>query len=163
MSKTGHLDKSIDLNEIAYNTKNFTGAEIESVVKTSVSYALSRDLDPGNLSSVKKINPIITKSDFEKSLREIRPQFGTRSLLIDNICSSDFELYSKQYEHTYLSIKDKMKALKPGNKLSICISGPNYIGKTKMTAHLAKESDYSCVKFINAESLINSFALIFSL
>ncbi len=158
MKLTGHMDNTVNLNDIASNTKNFTGAEIESVVKTSVSYALSRELDPANLSQAKNINPIVTKSDFERSLREIKPQFGTRSALIDIICSTPLELYSTQYEETYHDIKDKINALKPGNKLSICISGSNYIGKTKMVAHLAKESDYSCVKFINAESLINSFA-----
>ncbi len=158
MKSTGHMDDTINLNEIASNTKNFTGAEIESVVKTSVSYALSRELDPTNLSLAKNANPIVTKSDFERSLREIKPQFGTKSPLLDIICSTPLELYSEQYEQTYYDVRDKMRVLKPGNKLSFCISGTNYIGKTKMVAHLATESDYSCVKFINAELLINSYA-----
>ncbi len=158
MNSTGHMDSSINLDEIAVNTKNFTGAEIESVVKTSVSYALSRELDPANLSQAKNINPIVTKSDFERSLREIKPQFGTRSALIDIICSTELQMYSDEYKETYADIADKMKALKSGNRLSLLLSGPNYIGKTKMVAHLAKESDYNCVKFINAESLINSYA-----
>ncbi len=158
MSSTGHMDSSINLDDIAANTKNFTGAEIESVVKTSVSYALSRELDPANLSQAKNINPIVTKSDFERSLREIKPQFGTRSALIDIICSTELQMYSDEYKETYADIADKMKALKSGNRLSLLLSGPNYIGKTKMVAHLAKESDYNCVKFINAESLSNSYA-----
>ena len=158
MNATGHMEATVDLNEIASNTKNFTGAEIESVVKTSVSYALSRELDPTNLSQAKNINPIVTKSDFERSLREIKPQFGTRSTLIDIICATPLELYSKEYSQTYLDIGKKMQALKTGNKLSLLVSGPNYIGKTKLVAHLAKESDFNCVKFINAESLVNSFA-----
>ena len=110
------------------------------------------------MSLAKNINPIITKSDFERSLREIKPQFGTRSTLIDIICSSPLELYSYEYSQTYSDFKDKMSKLKTGNKLSLLVSGPNYIGKTKMVAHLAKESDFNCVKFINAESLINSYA-----
>ncbi len=158
MSSTGHMDSSINLDDIAANTKNFTGAEIESVVKTSVSYALSRELDPANLSQAKNINPIVTKSDFERSLREIKPQFGTRSALIDIICSTELQMYSDEYKETYADIAEKMKALKSGNRLSLLLSGPNYIGKTKMVAHLAKESDYNCVKFINAESLSNSYA-----
>lgn len=158
MKSTGHMEPTINLDEIATNTKNFTGAEIESVVKTSVSYALSRELDPTNLSQAKNINPIVTKSDFERSLREIKPQFGTRSTLIDIICATQLDLYSEEYSRTYLDIDKKMRALKTGNKLSLLVSGPNYIGKTKMVAHLAKESDFNCVKFINAESLINSYA-----
>ena len=158
MKSTGHMESTINLDEIASNTKNFTGAEIEAVVKTSVSYALSRELDPTNLSLSKNINPIVTKSDFERSLREIKPQFGTRSTLIDIICSTELKLYSDEYKQIYTDIEEKIQALKTGNKLSLLVSGPNYIGKTKMIAHLAKESDFNCVKFINAESLINSFA-----
>jgi vesicle-fusing ATPase len=158
MKSTGHMESTINLDEIAANTKNFTGAEIESVVKTSVSYALSRELDPTNLAQAKNINPIVTKSDFERSLREIKPQFGTRSTLIDIICSTELEFYSDEYKETYADISNKMQALKSGNRLSLLLSGPNYIGKTKMVAHLAKDSDYNCVKFINAESLSNSYA-----
>ncbi len=155
MNSKGYLDPTVDLKTIATITKNFTGAELESVVKNCVSYSLSRDLDPSNLAGVKNIKPVITQEDFLKSAKEIKPQFGTKSSLVDIICSSPFELYSDEYKDIYFNIKDKMANLKSGNKLSFCICGPNYVGKTKMACHLAKESEYNCIKFVNSETLCN--------
>ncbi len=158
MGSKGYLDSSVDLKSIASLTKNFTGAELESVVKNCVSYALSRDLDPSNLSNTKNIKPIITQDDFLKSTKEIKPQFGTKSSLVDIICSTPFELYSEEYNNIYSDIKNKITQLKSGTRLSFCISGPNYVGKTKLACHLAKESDYNCIKFINSETLCNYFS-----
>jgi vesicle-fusing ATPase len=150
------MAEDVDINILATKCKNFTGAELESIVKTSVSYALAREMDPSNLSNIKNIQPIVTKSDFEKSIDEIKPQFGSVSTIIDMICSIPFSLYSEIYEDTYNDILYKISHLKNGNKQSFLLVGPHYCGKTVMAAQLAKQSNYNCIKFINAESLMNN-------
>ena len=155
MNTTGYLDSSVDIGHVASITKNFTGAELESVVKNSVSFALSRDLDPSNLSSVKNIKPVINHDDFIRAVKEIKPQFGSKSSVVDIICSSTFDLYSEDYSDAFNEITTKLIKLKPGSKISFGIIGPNYIGKTKLACHLAKNSDYNCIRFINSETLCN--------
>ncbi len=166
MRGKGYME-DVDLGEIAQKCKNFTGAELESVVKTSVSYALARELERTGFGSEKKeeenvknhsnkINPVVTVADFEKSLSEIKPQFGSKSEIIETICSKPFEKYSVDYANTFCEIEQNIKVLKEGNKMSVLITGPNHIGKTTMAAQLANQSGYHCVKFINAESLLNS-------
>jgi len=39
------LAKNVDLGEIARMAKNYTGAEIEAVVKNASSYAMTKDND----------------------------------------------------------------------------------------------------------------------
>jgi vesicle-fusing ATPase len=155
MNKAGYLDSDVNLENIASITKNFTGAELESVVKNAVSYCISKELDPSNLSSVKDINPIITQNELVKSATEIKPQFGTVAKEIEIVTSVPFELYSVEYNKVYTDILEKISNLSRGNLLSILIQGDSYIGKTTMVCQIAKNSGSNCIKFVNSENLIN--------
>jgi SpoVK/Ycf46/Vps4 family AAA+-type ATPase len=154
MAKAGYLN-GVDLHEIANITQNFTGAELESVVKNAVSYCISKDIDPNNLSLIKDINPRITQNEIIRSVKEIKPQFGTISTEIDIITNYDFDIYSSNYNKTYLNILDKIKNLKKGNLITFMIQGDSYIGKTTLACHIAKKSELSCIKFVNSEKLLN--------
>ena len=49
MSQNSFLDKSVDLAALAGMTKNFSGAEIEGLVASAVSFALNKHLDIADL------------------------------------------------------------------------------------------------------------------
>lgn len=155
MNKSGYLDSNVNLEEIAVMTRNFTGAELESVVKNAVSYSISKELDPSNLSSAKDINPIVSQIELIKSAKEIKPQFGSVSKEIEIITSNVFELYSNEYTQKYNDIMDKIKNLTKGNLLSILIQGDAYVGKTTMACQIAKNCGLNCIKFISSESLMD--------
>ena len=48
MVEAGYLDAGVDLPELAASTKNFSGAEIEGLVKAASSYALARTTGGGD-------------------------------------------------------------------------------------------------------------------
>ena len=50
MSTNSFLDRGVDLVQLASSTKNFSGAEIEGLVKDAVSHALNRNIDFSDLS-----------------------------------------------------------------------------------------------------------------
>lgn len=50
MLTNSFLAHDVDLLELAARTKNFSGAEIEGVVKSAVSFALNRQVDVSDLS-----------------------------------------------------------------------------------------------------------------
>lgn len=155
MNQTGYLSKCVNLEEIAEITTNFTGAELESVVKNAVSYSIAKELDPSNLSSAKDINPIITQIELVKSANEIKPQFGSVSKEIKIITLNEFELYSNEYIKVYDDALMKIKNLLKGNLLSILIQGDTYVGKTTIACQIAKNCEFNCVKYISSETLIN--------
>lgn len=155
MNKAGYLGLDVNLSDIAAITKNFTGAELESVVKNAVSYCISKEIEPSNLSSIKDIKPLITQNELIKSALEIRPQFGSIAKEIDIITKSPFEIYSIEYEKTYKDILEKISNLLKGNLLSILIQGDTYVGKTTLACQIAKNCGYNCVKFISSETLMN--------
>eukprot|EP00951_Prasinocladus_malaysianus_P001648 scaffold11546_cov49-Prasinocladus_malaysianus.AAC.1 len=50
MSENSFLGADVDIMELAERTKNFSGAEIEGLVKSAVSFALHRQVDVADLS-----------------------------------------------------------------------------------------------------------------
>ena len=154
MASNGYLDSNVHLDELVPLTNNFTGAEIEAVVKNAVSFSLSREVDPSNLELATKIKPIVSQSDLLRSVSEINPQFGSRSNLLDIITAKPLEMYSSEFSDVYTDISTKLNGLRSGNKVSFLIYGNNGIGKTKLASHLSKGSGYNCVKFINSETLV---------
>ncbi len=156
MKNAGYLNDNVDLTELAKLTKNFTGAEIESVIKNAVSYSISKELDPNNLSNAKNINPVISQTEFIKSINEIKPQFGSVSKDIEILTSMPFELYSNVYEKIYEESLNYINSLKTGNLLSILIQGDLYIGKTTLACQIAKKSGFNSIKFVNSQVLLNS-------
>lgn len=61
----------------AARTKNYSGAELEGVVKSAVSYALNRQLSLEDLTKpVEEENIKITMDDFLNALHEVIPAFG---------------------------------------------------------------------------------------
>jgi vesicle-fusing ATPase len=154
MNQNGFLDQKINLKEIAEITKNFTGAEIESVIKNAVSYSISKNLLQDNFIK-DNINPKISQIELIKSVNEIKPQFGSISKEIEIITSLPFELYSNEYSQIYSNILYKINNISKGNILSILLQGDSYVGKTTLACQIAKNSGYNCIKYINSETLIN--------
>lgn len=157
MLKNGYTS-NINLDEIAKLSINFTGAEIESIIKNAVSYSISRDLDVSNLANAKNIKPQITQEDLIRSFKEIKPLFGSLSNEIGIITSKEFELYSDNYKYIYDNIIDNIKQNKKGKIVSYLIHGDYFVGKTTLACNIMKNSNIGCIKFINSEKLINSYS-----
>ena len=79
MVENGAIDESVDVTYLAKKTHNFTGAEINGLIKSAASYALSRTIDINDTDHKICVNdstPFVTSDDFEKAFGDIKPQFG---------------------------------------------------------------------------------------
>ncbi len=78
MRKAGRLQRdAVDaLPELAGRTKNFSGAEIEGLVKSATSYAFARQVHVDNIKKVDAESLKVTRVDFERALDEVKPAFG---------------------------------------------------------------------------------------
>lgn len=86
-------------------TKNYTGAEIESVIKAAVSHAILRSTNILNFSEELKIdekNLRLQLQDFIKAVDEIKPQFGTDD--------EKFEGYLKENPIDYGEVFERINA-----------------------------------------------------
>ncbi|KAG5546235.1 hypothetical protein RHGRI_018423 [Rhododendron griersonianum] len=77
MKENSFLAPDVNLHELAARTKNYSGAELEGVAKSAVSYALNRQLSMDDLTKpVDEESIKVTMDDFLNALYEVRPAFG---------------------------------------------------------------------------------------
>ncbi|KAL6184996.1 hypothetical protein ACLB2K_041131 [Fragaria x ananassa] len=77
MKESSFLAPDVNLQELAARTKNYSGAELEGVVKSAVSFALNRQLSLDDLTKpVDEESIKVTMDDFLRALHEIVPAFG---------------------------------------------------------------------------------------
>jgi vesicle-fusing ATPase len=78
MRQNNIMGTDVDLDELAELTKNFSGAEINGLVKSASSFAFNRHVKVEELASVtpdvKDVRVI--QDDFIEALKEVRPAFG---------------------------------------------------------------------------------------
>jgi len=163
MKENGHLHEDVNIEELAKIAINYTGAEIETVVKVAASYPLKKNIDAVTLKPLSKEKPILTQQDFLAAIDETPPAFGSRSKEIEIITKTPLIRYSDSYGSIYNNIRDRLRDAylsksSNGKPMSILIQGNHFTGKSKMIAHIALEleSFVGQIKYVNAETLLNS-------
>lgn len=78
MRTNGLMDYDVDLSELASLTKNFSGAEIEGLIKSATSYAFNRHVKVGTIAGISDDveNLRVNRTDFVRALDEVHPAFG---------------------------------------------------------------------------------------
>ena len=151
------LDDDVDLAELAKITKNYTGADIESMVKLACSNALSEGLSFGsskiNVNKEHKVN----MKNFLDAFGEIQPMFGLKSTELENCIQFGMINYGTNYEILSSKISSLFEQIKNSNVislLSVLLEGEPGCGKTALASYLALHSGFPYVKIISPESLV---------
>ncbi|XP_024386914.2 vesicle-fusing ATPase isoform X2 [Physcomitrium patens] len=77
MKENSFLSADVDLEALAAKTQNFSGAELEGLVKSATSFALNRQVNFADLyKQLDEDNIKVTMDDFLKALDEVKPAFG---------------------------------------------------------------------------------------
>jgi vesicle-fusing ATPase len=78
MRNNGVMDSDVDLEELAKQTKNFSGAEIGGLVKSATSFAFNRHVKVGTMAGISNdIEKLrVNANDFVNALGEVHPAFG---------------------------------------------------------------------------------------
>ena len=92
------LDDDVDLPQLAKMTKNYTGADIESMVKLACSNALSQGINFSNAKIDLKKDHKVNMKNFLDAFGEIQPMFGTKSTELENSIQFGMINYGENYE-----------------------------------------------------------------
>lgn len=95
---------SEEIQFIAERTPNYSGAELEGLVKMASSLAISRDL---KLRDNTDINPIITIKDFNDALLDFKPAFGRKDEIYRQILLNEV----KPYKFSTKRVNDYVRCL----------------------------------------------------
>jgi vesicle-fusing ATPase len=159
MSENEFLAQDVDVADLAKRTKNFSGAEIEGLVKSAVSFALARQVDFQNLGAMEidEDNVKIERADFERALEEVKPAFGASTDTFErcrlNGIISPGEKFEKLH-HTCRSLVEQVRVSEKTPMLTCLLEGGAGSGKTALAATLAIGSEFPFTKLVSAETMV---------
>ncbi|XP_065202991.1 vesicle-fusing ATPase 1-like isoform X2 [Planococcus citri] len=161
MYENEKISADVNLEELAALTKNFSGAEIEGLVRAAQSTAMNRLIKASNKVEVdpeatKKL--IIKKDDFLHALEhDIKPAFGAAAEQLEHCLAGGIIVWGKPISSILtdgdLLIK-QTEAAETSGLVSVLIEGPPNSGKTALAAELAKRSNFPFVKVCSSEDMV---------
>lgn len=158
MKENSFLAPDVNLQELAARTKNFSGAELEGVVKSAVSFALNRQLSMDDLTKpVDEESIKVTMDDFLIALNDIVPAFGASTDNLRRCRLNGMVDCGDRHKHIYqraMLLVEQVKVSKGSPLVTCLLEGPSGSGKTAISATVGIDSDFPYVKIVSAESMI---------
>lgn len=159
----GHqlLSADVDIKELATETKNFSGAELEGLVRAAQSTAMNRHIKASTKVEVdmeKAESLQVTRGDFLASLEnDIKPAFGTNqedyaSYIMNGIIKWGDPVTRVLEDGELLVQQTKNSDRTP--LVSVLLEGPPHSGKTALAAKIAEESNFPFIKICSPDKMI---------
>jgi len=158
MRENGILAEDVNVKELAKETKNFSGAEIEGLVKSASSWALQRQIDVKDGIKVKDASAIkVARVDFEMALKEVKPLFGVDTDEFENCMRNGIINYGPNIQKLLDTGETFVSQVRNSDKtplVSVLFEGSSGAGKTSLAVRLARGSKYPYIKLISPETLV---------
>jgi vesicle-fusing ATPase len=146
------------LPEIAERSKNFSGAELEGLVKAASSYALTRCVDVKDLKKAPDTKNLILRfEDFERALNDVEPKFGAKSNELKNFYRNGFVPYGDSFDNLMATLDRLVEQVRTSERtplMSVLLQGPPASGKTAIAAKMAVDSGFPFIRMISADEMI---------
>lgn len=152
MSKSNMI-KDIDYDYLAKNSENYSGAEIESVVKRASTNALHQLL-ASDKKNIVDIDINITMEHFIDALESIEPIYGRNNKKIERMIPENYESnFTEKYNTVLSEISNCFN--KQYNFKKYLIKGNSRSGKTTLVADLALKGQIKLTKLVRAIDMIS--------
>jgi len=161
MRTNGKLAADVNLGELASLTKNFSGAEIEGLVRAAQSCALNRLVKADSkvavdIDAAEKL--LVSRADFLHALEhDVKPALGAAQEVLGGFLARGISNWGESI-HTILAdgrLLVQQAASSTGQGLvSILLEGAPNAGKSALAAMLAKESGFPFLKICSPEDMV---------
>lgn len=159
MRDGGMLGADVSLPELAERTKNYTGAEIEGLVRAAATQVYARHIDVNDLSKAADFSGAkVTMADFAAALAEIKPAFGVREDELDRLFAGGIIPFGPDFERLESTLTKLVRQVAQSDRspvVSVVLSGPAGSGKSALAAHIARASGFPFIKRVSGESLVS--------
>lgn len=160
MRENKMMDSDVDLAELAKLTKNFSGAEIEGLVKSASSFAINKTVNIGkgatklNQKDIAQLK--VTRTDFLNALNEVVPAFGINEEDLKTCVEGGIITYSDRVDSIMKNGERYVRQVRESEKsrlVSLLIHGPPGSGKTALAAAIALKSEFPFIRLISPSEL----------
>lgn len=160
MRENKMLAFDVDIKELAALTKNFSGAEIEGLVKSASSFAINKTVNIGEgktrMNEKEIANMKVTRSDFLNALQEVSPAFGINEEDLKIRVEGGIFYYSPKIDQILKHGLRYVRQVRESDRsrlVSLLIHGPAGSGKTALSAAIALKSSFPFIRMISPEEI----------
>lgn len=158
MRSNGVMGDDVDLAELAARTKNFSGAELNGLVKSATSFATNRHIKVGTVAAYDNLDNLkITRSDFLHALDEVQPAFGVNEEELQEVVTNGIMHYNKRVKGILEDgslLVEQVRHSERTPLVAALLEGPAGAGKTAMAAKIAQESQFPFIKLVSPEQMV---------
>ncbi|KAK9174052.1 ATPase family associated with various cellular activities (AAA) family protein [Cryptosporidium meleagridis] len=141
MRESSRLANDVDLIALAQESANFSGAELEGLVRSATSFAFQRHIDMGDMTKPMDAENIkVCRSDFESALEEVQPAFGTDEDELQSLVPRGIIRLGSESQRNLELLKRLSEQIKTDENLStlaVLLYGDKGTGKSALAAHIA--------------------------
>lgn len=176
MRSNGVMAPDVSIEELAALTKNFSGAEINGLVKSATSFAFSRHVKVGTLAGISDdIEDLrVNRDDFMNALDEVQPAFGVSKEELEQVVENGIIHFSSIIDvsvvwhgrapEAHIGAQDILRSgklfvdqVRTSTRtplVSVLLHGPPGSGKTALAATIAQASQYPFMKLLSPDSMV---------
>ncbi|XP_063901710.1 vesicle-fusing ATPase-like isoform X2 [Zophobas morio] len=156
----GLLSPDVSLEELAALSKNYSGAEIEGVIKAASSYAFYRHVDNKefgkvDVESLKHMK--LYRADFVSAFEDVTPSFGVQEADFKDCTQNGIVTWDSDIEHIIEEGRLYCNQVQNSSRtrlVSLLIDGLPGAGKTALAATIALNSGYPFIKLVSPEQYV---------
>uniref|UniRef100_A0A3Q0RQ08 Vesicle-fusing ATPase n=2 Tax=Heroini TaxID=318529 RepID=A0A3Q0RQ08_AMPCI len=157
------LAHDVDVKELAAETKNYSGAELEGLVRAAQSTAMNRHIKATSTVEVdmeraEKLQ--VTRADFMGSLNnDIKPAFGTNQEDYSSYIMNGIIKWGDPVTHVLDDGELLVQQTKNSDRtplVAVLLEGPPHSGKTALAAKIAEDSQFPFIKICSPDKMIGN-------
>ncbi len=154
MKENGVLSPDVNLAELAHLTKNFSGAEIQGLVKDASSFALQRHIKGGTIAALSDdiVDMKIRMADMMRALDEVHPLFGANDEDLERCYEKGIIKFSPHIDKILQDGQNYVNQVRSEGTplMRILLHGPEGSGKTALAARIAMNSEYPFIRMVQS-------------